>query len=172
MAMFTMSRIDEVILDRSQEITAHQAALDRARVMQDGYFTRLYGQKMNYHEMITQHAEAAGAEIAVAEWLGVTGFNPSVNSFKTEADVGAGIEVKHTFYLSGALILQESQKQRPNDVCILVIGKSPDYKLVGWMPASMALVEKYKHPRQASYWIPQQYLFEMKYLRKSIYGNN
>jgi hypothetical protein len=170
--MFTMSRIDEVILDRSQEITAHQAALDRARVMQDGYFTRLYGQKMNYHEMITQHAEAAGAEIAVAEWLGITGFNPSVNSFKTEADVGAGIEVKHTFYLSGALILQESQKQRPNDVCILVIGKSPVYKLIGWMPASMALVEKYKHPRQASYWIPQQYLFEMKYLRKSIYGNN
>jgi hypothetical protein len=33
--MFTMSRIDEVILDRSQEITAHQAALDRAKVMDD-----------------------------------------------------------------------------------------------------------------------------------------
>ena len=169
--MFTMSRIDEVILDRSQEITAHQAALDRAKVMDDRYF-RLYGQKLNYHEMISQHAEAAGAEIAVAEWLGITGFNPTINTFKTEADVGTGIEVKHTFHLSGALILQESQKQRPNDVCILVIGKSPVYRLIGWMPAAMALTEKYKHPRQASYWIPQFNLFEMRYLRKSVYGQN
>jgi hypothetical protein len=168
--VFTMPRLDEVILDRAQEITAHQAALDRAKVMDERYF-RLYGQDLNYHEMITQHAEAAGAEIAVAEWMGFTHFNPTVNTFKTEADVGTGIEVKHTYYLTGALILQESQRKRPNDVCILVIGKSPRYKLVGWMPASMALSDKYKHPRQDSYWIPQSYLFEMKYLRKSIYGN-
>jgi len=169
--MYTMPRLDEVILDRSQEISAHQAALDRARVMDDSYF-RLYGQNLNYHEMITQHAESAGAEIAVAEWFGITGFNPSVNTFKSEADVAAGIEVKHTRYSNGALILQASQSMRPNDVCVLVVGKSPVYRLVGWIPASMALVPKYKHPRQESYWVPQPYLFEMRYLRKSLYGDN
>ena len=171
--MFTMPRIDEVILDRSQEISAHQAALDRARVMDDSYF-RLYGQNLNYHEMITQHAESAGAEIAVAEWFGITGFNPSINSFKASADVEvskACIEVKHTRYINGALILQANQVSRPNDVCVLVVGKSPVYRLVGWMPAVMALVPKYKHPRQESYWVPQPYLFEMRYLRKSSYGS-
>jgi len=171
--MFTMPRIDEVILDRSQEISAHQAALDRARVMDDSYF-RLYGQNLNYHEMITQHAESAGAEIAVAEWFGITGFNPSINSFKASADVEvskACIEVKHTRYINGALILQANQVSRPNDVCVLVVGKSPVYRLVGWMPAAMALVPKYKHPRQESYWVPQPYLFEMRYLRKSSYGS-
>lgn len=173
--MLTMPRIDEVILDRSQEISAHQAALDRARVMDDSYF-RLYGQNLNYHDMITQHAESAGAEIAVAEWFGIPGFNPSVNTFKGSPDVeahgGVGIEVKHTRYINGALILQANQSMRPNDVCILVIGKSPVYRLVGWMPASMALVPKYKHPRQESYWVPQPYLFEMRYLRKSNYGSD
>jgi hypothetical protein len=172
--MFTMPRIDEVILDRSQEISAHQAALDRARVMDDSYF-RLYGQNLNYHEMITQHAESAGAEIAVAEWFGITGFNPSINSFKSSPDVetpGVCLEVKHTRYANGALILQANQSTRPNDVCVLVVGKSPVYRLVGWMPASMALVPKYKHPRQESYWVPQPYLFEMRYLRKSNYGDN
>ena len=168
-----MPRLDEVILDRAQEITAHQAALDRAKVMDERYF-RLYGQDLNYHEMITQHAESAGAEIAVAEWFGITGFNPSINSFKASADVEvskACIEVKHTRYINGALILQANQVSRPNDVCVLVVGKSPVYRLVGWMPASMALVPKYKHPRQESYWVPQPYLFEMRYLRKSSYGS-
>jgi len=171
--MFTMPRLDEVILDRSQEISAHQAALDRARVMDDSYF-RLYGQTLNYHEMITQHAESAGAEIAVAEWFGITNFNPSINSFKASPDVEvskACIEVKHTRYINGALILQANQAMRPNDVCVLVVGKSPVYRLVGWMPAAMALVPKYKHPRQESYWVPQPYLFEMRYLRKSSYGS-
>ena len=171
MAMYTMPRIDEVILDRSQEISAHQAALDRARVMDDSYF-RLFGQNLNYHDMITQHAESAGAEIAVAEWFGITGFNPTVNTFKSEADVAARIEVKHTRYVNGALILQANQSTRPNDVCVLVVGKSPVYRLVGWIPASMALVPKYKHPRQESYWVPQPYLFEMRYLRKSVYGQD
>jgi hypothetical protein len=169
--MLAMPRIDEVILDRAQEISAHQAALDRARVMQDGYFFRLYGQNLNYHEMICQHAESAGAEIAVAEWFGITGFNPSVNTFKSEADVGTRIEVKHTKYTSGALILQANQSNRPNDVAILVIGKSPVYRLAGWLPVSMAMMPKYKHPRQDTYWIPQQNLFEMRYLGKSNYGD-
>lgn len=169
--MFTMPRLDEVILDRAQEITAHQAALDRARVMDDSYF-RLYGQALNYHEMVTQHAESAGAEIAVAEWFGIRGFDPTVNTFKTEADVGTRIEVKHTKWETGSLILQASQVTRPHDVCILVVGKSPRYRLVGWMPTSMALMAKYKHPRQDSYWIPQPYLFEMRYLKKSAYGQD
>ena len=164
---------DRVILDRSQEITAHRTALERAAVMSEEWF-RLYGQQLNYHEMIAQHAESVGAEIAVAEYFGLRGFMPSVNTFKAEADVSvneARIEVKHTRNLMGHLILQESQRSRPNDVCILVVGKSPVYQLVGLTVAHMAMAPKYKHTLQGNYWVSQRNLFEMKYLRSSNYGD-
>jgi hypothetical protein len=166
--------IDRVILDRSQEVTAHRTALDRAAVMNDEWF-RLFGQKLNYHEMIAQHAESVGAEIAVAEYFGVRGFVPSINTFKSEADVDlpneSRVEVKHTTYANGHLILQESQRSRPNDVCILVWGRSPVYELLGWMPAHMAMMPRYKHSQQANYWVRRSDLFEMRYLRKSNYGD-
>jgi hypothetical protein len=166
--------IDRVILDRSQEITAHRTALERAAVMSDDWF-RLYGQKLNYHEMIAQHAESVGAEIAVAEYFGIRGFMPSINTFKSEADVDlpneARVEVKHTKYANGHLILQESQRSRPNDVCILVFGRSPVYQLLGWMPAHMAMMPRYRHSQQANYWVNHRDLFEMRYLRKSNYGD-
>jgi hypothetical protein len=165
--------LDRVILDRSQEITAHRTALERAAVMDAEWF-RLFNQQLNYHEMIAQHAESVGAEIAVAEYFGVRGFMPSINTFKAEADVEtleARIEVKHTRWANGHLILQESQRSRPNDVCILVRGKSPVYELVGWTVAHMAMAPKYKHTQQGNYWVSQANLFEMKYLRSSNYGD-
>jgi hypothetical protein len=165
--------IDRVILDRSQEITAHRTALDRAAVMDESWF-RLYGQNLNYHEMITQHAESVGAEIAVAEYFGLRNFMPSINTFKAEPDVEtleARIEVKHTKWANGHLILQESQRSRPNDVCILVYGKSPVYQLLGWIPAHMAMMPRYKHTQQGNYWVSHRNLFEMKYLRSSNYGD-
>ena len=165
--------LDRVILDRSQEITAHRTALERAAVMSDEWF-RLYGQQLNYHEMIAQHAESVGAEIAVAEYFGLRGFMPSIHTFKAEADVEtpeARIEVKHTRHMNGHLILQESQRSRPNDVCILVWGKSPVYHLAGWIPAFMAMRPRYKHSQQGNYWVNQRDLFEMKYLRSSNYGD-
>ena len=164
---------DRVILDRSQEITAHRTALERAAVMSEEWF-RLFNQSLNYHEMIAQHAESVGAEIAVAEYFGLRGFVPSINTFKDEADVDidiARIEVKHTKYSNGHLILQESQRSRPNDVCILVYGKSPVYQLLGWMPAHMAMMPRYKHTQQGNYWVSHRNLFEMKYLRSSNYGD-
>jgi hypothetical protein len=165
--------IDRVILDRSQEITAHRTALERAAVMSDEWF-RLFGQSLNYHEMISQHAESVGAEIAVAEYFGLRGFVPSINTFKSEPDVDteiARIEVKHSKHLNAHLILQESQRSRPNDVCIMVVGKSPVYQLVGWIPVFMAMRPRYRHSQQGNYWINQRNLFEMKYLRSSNYGD-
>ena len=164
---------ERVILDRSQEITAHRTALERAAVMSEEWF-RLFGQQLNYHEMIAQHAESVGAEIAVAEYFGLRGFMPTVNTFKAEADVEtpeARIEVKHTKYANGHLILQESQRSRPNDVCILVAGRSPVYQLLGWIPAHMAMAPRYKHSQQGNYWVNHRNLFEMKYLRSSNYGD-
>jgi hypothetical protein len=167
-----VSQVAKVILDRSQEITAHQKGLDRViAINADPNDANQFGQKFtNFHEFIWQKAEAAGAETAVANYFGDYGFVPKVNTFNDEPDVGENIEVKWTKHTNGHLILQNRGPGRPNDVAILVTGWSPVYILLGWMPVHMAKVPKYKHPYQDNYWVPRSNLFEMQYLKRSQYG--
>ena len=110
MAMPTMPSVAKVVLDRQQELAAHQAALDRVR-----YFNAQmddpsqHGQRFtNLHEFVWQKAEGAGAEIAVANYFGDYGFVPKAPS-NTEADVGNNIEVKWTKHAHGHLIIQNKQ---------------------------------------------------------------
>ncbi len=163
----------KVILDRSQEIIAHQKGLDRAvAINADPSDANQFGQKFaNYHEFIWQKAEGAGAEMAVAAYFGDYGFVPKVNTFHDEADVGENIEVKWTKHQNGHLIIQNRPNPRPNDVAILVTGFSPVYILLGWMPVHMAMTPRYKHPHQDNYWVPRSSLFEMQYLKRSNYGD-
>ncbi len=172
MAVCRVSQVAKVILDRSQEITAHQKGLDRViAINADPNDVNQFGQKFtNFHEFIWQKAEAAGAETAVANYFGDYGFVPKVNTFNDEPDVGENIEVKWTKHANGHLILQNRGPGRPNDVAILVTGWSPVYILLGWMPVHMAKVPKYKHPYQDNYWVPRSNLFEMQYLKRSQYG--
>ena len=133
MAVCRVSQIAKVILDRSQEITAHQKGLDRViAINADPNDANQFGQKFtNFHEFIWQKAEAAGAETAVANYFGDYGFVPKVNTFNDEPDVGENIEVKWTKHANGHLILQNRGPGRPNDVAILVTGWSPVYILLG-----------------------------------------
>jgi hypothetical protein len=168
-----MPSLVKVILDRTQEITAHQKGLERAiAINADPSDTNQFGQQFtNYHEFIWQKAEACGAETAVANYFGDYAFVPKVNTFHDEADVGANIEVKWTKHSTGHLIIQNRPNPRPNDVAILVTGWSPVYVILGWMPVHMAMVPKYKHPYQNNYWVPRSNLFEMQYLKRSNYGD-
>ena len=172
MAVCGMSQVAKVILDRSQEITAHQKGLDRViAINADPNDANQFGQKFtNFHEFIWQKAEGAGAETAVANYFGDYGFVPKVNTFNDEPDVGENIEGKWTKHANGHLILQNRGPGRPNDVARLVTGWSPVYILLGWMPVHMAKVPKYKHPYQDNYWVPRSNLFEMQYLKRSQYG--
>jgi hypothetical protein len=167
-----MPGLVKVILDRTQEITAHQKGLERAiAINADPSDANQFGQQFtNYHEFIWQKAEACGAETAVANYFGDYSFVPKVNTFHDEADVGANVEVKWTKHSNGHLILQNRPNPRPNDVAILVTGWSPVYVILGWMPVHMAMVPKYKHPYQNNYWVPRSNLFEMQYLKRSNYG--
>jgi len=173
MVMCTMPGLVKVILDRTQEITAHQKGLERAiAINADPSDANQFEQKFtNYHEFIWQKAEACGAETAVANYFGDYAFVPKVNTFHDEADVGANVEVKWTKHSNGHLILQNRPNPRPNDVAILVTGWSPVYVILGWMPVHMAMQPKYKHPYQNNYWVPRSNLFEMQYLKRSNYGD-
>jgi len=173
MALLDMSRVVKVILDRSQEITAHRVGLERtivrnAEVNDASNFGQVY---RNWHELVWQEAEAAAAEMAVANYYGDFGFTPAIDNAHDTADVGDNIEVKFTKHANGHLIIQNRGPGRPNDVAVLVSGLSPVYLILGWMPISMAKQAKYKHPYQNNYWVPRSNLFEMQYLKRSNYGS-
>jgi hypothetical protein len=173
MALLDMSRVVKVILDRSQEITAHRVGLERTIVRNaEINDASNFGQKYyNWHELVWQEAEAAAAEMAVANYYGDFGFTPAIDNAHDTADVGDNIEVKFTKHANGHLIIQNRGAGRPNDVAVLVSGMSPVYLLLGWMPVSMAKQAKYKHPYQNNYWVPRSNLFEMQYLKRSNYGS-
>ena len=174
MVMLTMPQVAKVILDRTQEITAHKIGLERAiNFNADPKDSNQYGQRFaNYHEFIWQKAEACGAETAVANYFGDYGFTPKVDVVHEEADVGENIEVKWTKHAHGHLIVQNKQYERDDMVAILVTGLSPVYLVMGWMPLHMIMQPKYKHPNQGNYWVPKSNLFEMQYLKRSNYGDN
>ena len=176
MAITEMAQIVQVILDRSQELQA--AASGFARSTGDKANTPdhagRYNTKINFHEFIAEHSEAAGAEIAVAQYMGIRNFIPTVNTFHDAPDIqlgNLGFEVKWTKYINGHLIIHKDYP-RLTDVAILVVNKSPVYQIIGWMPIVWAKKAKYYNAADGNFWVSQRELFEMDALRKSVYGIN
>jgi hypothetical protein len=158
-----------VRLSREDEIIAHGAGL--ARESRYGSSDKRVKNGGNFHACVTIHAEAVGAEMAVARYFGVSDFVPTVNTFKNEPDVnwdGLAIEVKQTPHKRGHLIVTDDD--RDTDIAVLVVGESPTYYIVGWIPVGVA-----KRPRfqsaQGGYWVSQINLQPIENLRKSIHAN-
>ena len=123
---------------------------------------------LSWLDFVTQQSEALAAEVVV----GIYTYNPiddlANRNGRIKADVGADIEVKHTFKVDGHLIITDDS--RDSDVAVLVVGRNPTYYLMGWMPVIMAKKDRYRTNRPG-YWVPQSSLFEMKTLGKSVYGS-
>jgi hypothetical protein len=164
-------QIIKVILDYSQEVQAHKVGLDRvASINAVADHPNRAVRNLNFHEYVSEMSESVGAEIAVAEFFGLKGFTPTLNTFKDEPDVGGRLEVKWTKYLNGSLIINKTD--RDDDVAVLVVGRSPVYSLAGWIPIKMARVERFYHRLQDNYWITQRDLFPISDLRSSSYGTS
>jgi hypothetical protein len=160
----------QIILDYAQECDAAAVALARIlEIRATPLHAQRWNQSVNFHEMIAECAESVGAEIAVAQYFGIKGFKPTLNTFKNEADVMARLEVKHTKYESGHLIINATD--RPDDVAMLVTGRSPVYQLVGWIPIKLARTELFRHETQDNYWIPQGKLYAPEILRNRVNGH-
>jgi hypothetical protein len=160
----------QIILDYAQECDAAAVALARIlEIRATPLHTSRWNQSVNFHEMIAECAEAVGAEIAVAQYFGIKGFKPTLNTFKNEADVMARLEVKHTKYEAGHLIINSTD--RADDVAMLVTGRSPVYQLVGWIPVKIARSELFRHETQDNYWIPQGKLYAPEILRNRVNGH-
>ena len=146
-----MHQIIKVILDYSQEVQAHTVGLDRvASINAVADHPNRAVRNLNFHEYVSEMSESVGAEIAVAEYFGIKNFQPTNNTYKREADVGAQIEVKWTKYTDGSLII--GRTDRMSDVV-------------------MARKMKY-YKNDGSHWVAQRDLFPIKDLRRSVYGSS
>ena len=123
-------------------------------------------QKLNLAKSIARDAEAIGAEMVVARYLGIADFEPTLNTFKNSADVGSRIEVKHTSWRDGHLIVKPSD--RDTDLAVLVVGESPNYTIIGWIPVSIAKTPKFKSDQSNSWWVSQINLRPMDSILKGV----
>ena len=127
-------------------------------------------QKLNLFQDIARSAESIGAENAVHKYFHRdVPFKPTLNTFKSKADVGWNLEVKHTPWKDGCLILRD--RDRAEDVAVLVTGNSPNYYIVGWIPIGMARRPQRKRG-DGSYWINPSDLNPIENLNRSIYARS
>lgn len=155
-------------LTRNDEIRSHVAAMARIReISASPDHSSRFNREINFHEYVTEVAESIGAEIAVARYFKDYDFVPTINTFKNEADYGKNIEVKWTRYNTGSLIINATD--RPTDIAVLVVGRSPVYRLAGWIPVAVARKDRYK--KLSSWWISQSDLQPIDNLLRSSYGD-
>lgn len=125
-----------------------------------------YHRGLNFHEKVTELAQAIEAEWIVAKYYG-RDFNPFASKYKRVADVGNGIEVKHT---ESGFHLIIYPNDRNTDVAVLVTGKSPEFHITGWIPVSMAKRPRFKKSTQDSWWVNMRDLQPIETLIRSSYG--
>jgi hypothetical protein len=158
-----------VTLTYEEEVTAHRVGFERATELKSTANHSSRGNKnLNYHEYIAELSEATGGEISVAKFFGMEHFAPTVNTFKTQADIRSRIEVKWTKWQDGHMVLRQSD--RNHDIAILVVGKSPEYFLVGWTPVIHGKVQRNWVNSMNAWWINQEHLRPMQDFLGSDYA--
>lgn len=111
----------------------------------------------NDEDSWTVDIEGAGAEMAVAKYRNVFWMG-SIGKFKKEADV-SGMEVRSTTLEHGSLIIREGDNDDARFV--LVVGKLPYKKIVGWIYGREAKQSKWlraPNSREPAYFVPQNAL--------------
>jgi len=153
----------KALITVEEEFTALAVAYSRAVVL-DNPMAGAY-QKLSLAKSIARDAEAIGAEMVVARFLGDTNFKATLNTFKNEADCLGIIEVKHTNYRDGHLIIKRSD--RDSDLAVLVTGNSPSYEIMGWYPVGLAKAKRFQSS-DGSWWVSQLNLQPIESLRSRL----
>lgn len=162
--------IIRVSLNHEEEVLAHTIGFERATSLDStANHNSRKNKHLNYHDYITQLSEAVGSEISVAKFLGLSDWKPTINTFKSKADVASNIEVKWTKWQEGHMVIHPSD--RNTDIAILVVGKSPEYYLVGWIPVAQAKVSQFWVSSEQNWWVGQRHLRPMETFVGSIYAS-
>ena len=157
-----------ILINEEIEIACHEAAT-RKFIRAHGVLGRTprYNEALNIHERISEYAESLASELVVARELGID-YDLSLDTFKQFADVGTNIEVRWTRWNMGHLIVYPTDREE--DIAILVVGKSPTYRIAGWIPVKVARSNRYKHSSQDSWWVDQSNLQPIENLYRSSHG--
>ena len=154
-------------ISEADEWAIHNRAAQVVFSLEDLSRVQRYNAKLNNYERVTEYAESLGAEMVVARYFGLD-YDVNVSNGKRQADVGKGLEVKWTSYINGSLIIYPND--RVNDVAILVVGRSPEYYLAGWLPVKAAMQKQFKNSQQESWWVNQDSLNSIGDLVRSSYA--
>jgi hypothetical protein len=106
----------------------------------------------------SKHVEGACGELAVAKVLDKY-WGGTVNTFKDGGDIGAAIQVRTRTKDYYDLIVRDDDK--PEDVFVLVVGKAPSFRVVGWIrgrDAKQPAWIQHHGNRPAAYFVPQAQL--------------
>jgi len=134
-------------ISEADEWAIHNRAAQVVFSLDDLSRVQRYNSKLNNYERVTEYAESLGAEMVVARYFGLD-YDVNVSNGKRNADVGKGIECKWTSYINGSLIIYPND--RIDDVAVLVVGRSPEYYIVGWLPVKDAMQKHFKNTSQDS----------------------
>jgi hypothetical protein len=151
----------------ADEWAIHNRAAQVVFSLDDLSRVQRYNAKLNNYERVTEYAESLGAEMVVARYFNLD-YDVNVSNGKRNADVGKGIEVKWTSYINGSLIVYPND--RIDDVAVLVVGRSPEYYIVGWLPVKQAMQKQFKNSQQESWWVNQDSLNPIGDLVRSSYA--
>jgi len=159
-----------VRLNYADEVVAHETGFLRAKeIASTADHSSRFDRDLNYHEYIAQLSEAVGSEIAVAKYFELTDFKPTHSTFKAAADVGNNIEVKWTKWRDGHLVVHNSD--RDTDIAVLVVGRSPEYFLAGWIPVNAAKIKRFWRHSEQNWWVTQSNLRPMEdFIRSGFYA--
>lgn len=161
--------LSKIKLTHDEEVQAAAAAFLCETKGAENYYFHDQTMRGNIHESIRRTAEALGAEIAAARYFGIEDFKLEIDKYKERADLRNRIEVKHTKWLDGHLILRE--RDRVEDLAVLVVGESPTYYVKGWIPIRAAKSSRFKHDKDGSWWVSQINLNSMETLKESNYAD-
>ena len=157
-----------VRLTYADEVLSHETGFLRAKeIASTAEHSSRYDRDLNYHEYIGQLSEAVGSEIAVAKYFNLADFKPTHSTFKQAADIGQRIEVKWTKWKDGHLVVHQSD--RDSDIAVLVVGRSPEYFLAGWIPVNAAKIKRFWRHSEQNWWISQSNLRPMEDFIRSIH---
>lgn len=109
--------------------------------------------KRDFFKFSALQMDAIAAEMVVGEALQIPYGDLADTRNKNGADVGHNIEVKHTTWEDGHLII--SPRDRSSDIAVLVVGSCPEYRIAGWIPVAIAKQKRFKSDRDSSWWVGQ-----------------
>lgn len=148
------------LLEDAVEAVKAVAGEREARVLERGWQAK--GRDHGAVPLHERQVEGAGAECALAVWLGEP-WAPHINDFGKRGDA-AGLEVRRIWQPRWRLAVYAADHLDRRFV--LVYGFIPDYEVIGWLEGREAVArgERFESPRR--WYVPQEHLRDPEELRR------